>query len=97
MFPCCYCSSFDGSSFKKLLNHIKFIYSHEPDFLISCGDCGQSFNKFNSFRSHLNRKHSARKVVRVERFHDNAADNCSEGEDIHKKNDAREEPKEPCR
>lgn len=93
VFSCCYCSSFDGSSFKKLLNHIKFIHSHEPNFLITCGDCAQSFKKFNSFRSHLNRKHSARKVVQLERFHDNAADICSEGEDISEENDAREDPK----
>ena len=93
VFPCCYCSSFDGNSFKKLLNHIKFIHSHEPNFLITCGDCAQSFKKFNSFRSHLNRKRSARKVVQLERFHDNAADNCSDGEDISEENDAREDRK----
>ena len=89
----CYCSSFDGRSFKKLLNHIKFIHSHEPNFLKTCGDCAQSFKKFNFFRSQLNRKHSAREVVLLERFHDNAADSCSEGEDISEENDAREDPK----
>lgn len=58
-FPCSYCSSFVGSSFKKLLSHIKFIHSYEPNFTIKCGDCGQSFQKFNSFKSHIQRKHNA--------------------------------------
>ena len=57
-FRCCYCSSFAGNTFKKLLSHIKFIHSHEPNFTIACGDCGQSFQKFNSFKSHIQRKHN---------------------------------------
>ena len=58
-FRCCYCSSFAGNTFKRLLSHIKFIHSHEPNFTIACGDCGQSFQKFNSFKSHIQRKHNA--------------------------------------
>jgi len=57
-FRCCYCASFAGNTFKKLLSHIKFIHSHEPNFTIACGDCGQSFQKFNSFKSHIQRKHN---------------------------------------
>ena len=57
-FPCVYCSSFAGSSFKKLLSHIKFVHSFEPNFMITCGDCGQSFRNFNSFKSHIQRRHN---------------------------------------
>lgn len=56
MFPCPYCANFLGRSFKKLLSHIKFIHSHEPNFSIKCGYCSQTFKKFNSFKSHIQRK-----------------------------------------
>ena len=44
--------------FKKLLHHIKYLHSNEPNFMISCGHCNQSFRKFESFKSHLRRKHN---------------------------------------
>ncbi|XP_058961485.1 uncharacterized protein [Pocillopora verrucosa] len=56
MHSCPYCTSFLGRSFKKLLHHIKFIHSHEPNFSITCRQCGQSFRKFNSFKSHIQRE-----------------------------------------
>ena len=62
--PCCYCCSFAGSTFKIILSHIKFIDSHEPNFMITCGDCDQSFHKFNSFKSHNQRiKHNTRNLA----------------------------------
>jgi len=63
MFPCPYCSGFVGRSFKKLLSHIKFIHSHEPNFSITCGNCGQSFRKFNSFKSHIHREQMKNDLV----------------------------------
>lgn len=57
MFSCQYCADFSVRTFQKLLRHIKFIHSNEPNFCISCGHCGQSFKKFESFKSHLRRKH----------------------------------------
>ena len=43
MFPCTFCTKFLGHSFKRLLQHIKFIHSHEPNFSITRSDCGRSF------------------------------------------------------
>lgn len=57
-YSCCFCSGFVVATFKNLLNHIKFSRSHEPNFLIKCADCGRSFKKFNSFKSHIQRKHT---------------------------------------
>lgn len=57
-YTCCFCSRFVVGTFKKLLSHIKFSHSHEPNFLITCADCGRSFKKFNSFKSHIQRKHT---------------------------------------
>ena len=56
MYSCPYCAGFLGHSFKKLLGHIKFIHSHEPNFSITCGDCGQSFRNFSSFKTHIRRE-----------------------------------------
>lgn len=56
MSPCPYCTHFIGRTFKKLLGHIKFIHSQEPNFSITCGDCGKSYRKFASFKSHLQRE-----------------------------------------
>lgn len=57
MYSCHYCTEYTVHSFKKLLHHIKFIHSNEPNFRISCGYCSQSFKRFESFKSHLRRKH----------------------------------------
>lgn len=58
MFECTYCAQFSGRTFKKLLHHIKFVHSNEPNFQISCGHCNQYFKTFSSFKSHLRRKHN---------------------------------------
>ena len=58
MFNCSYCAEMSATSFKKLLRHIKFIHSHQPNFSVSCRHCHQTFQKFESFKSHLRRKHS---------------------------------------
>lgn len=62
MYSCTFCAGFLGHSFKKLLRHIKFIHSHEPNFSITCGDCGQSFRKFNSFKTHIRREQAKKKL-----------------------------------
>lgn len=49
MFPCTFCKEFLGHSFKRLLRHIKFIHSHEPNVSITYSDCGRSFRKFASW------------------------------------------------
>ena len=49
MFPCTFCTKFLGHSFKRLLQHIKFIHSHEPNFSITRSDCSRSFRKFASW------------------------------------------------
>lgn len=99
-FPCCYFSSFARSSFKKCLSHIKFIYSHEPNFMITWGDCGQSFQKFNSFKLHIQRQHNSKNLgarpendedVKVE--DDNVDVNSIDDEDHLEENDAEVEPK----
>jgi len=56
MYSCPLCSGFLGHSFKKLLSHIKFIHSHEANFSITCGNCGRSFRKFASFKTHIRRE-----------------------------------------
>ena len=55
-----FCSGFVVVTFKKLLSHIKFSNSHELNFLIKSTNCGRSFKKFNSFKSHtiIQRKHT---------------------------------------
>ena len=58
MFYCPYCTECCTTSFKKLLHHIKFVHSCEPNFSISCGHCNQTFRKFESFKSHLRRRHN---------------------------------------
>lgn len=57
MFICQYCADFSVRTHQKLLRHIRFVHSNEPNFSISCGHCGQSFKRFESFKSHLRRKH----------------------------------------
>jgi len=83
MYSCTFCSGFLGHSFKKLLSHIKFIHSHEPNFAITCGDCGQSFRKFNSFKTHIRRERAKRALAEhpeeaVTEIDDNEVDNDSE-------------------
>jgi len=63
MYSCTFCSGFLGHSFKKLLSHIKFIHSHEPNFAITCGDCGQSFRKFASFKTHIRRERAKKALA----------------------------------
>ena len=57
VYFCPYCGDYTGVKFNRHLQHIKFHHSNEPNFSISCGDCGQSFRKFESFKSHVRRKH----------------------------------------
>ena len=63
--------------------------------MITCGDCGQTFQKFNSFKSHIQRKHNSRNhhdnnsVVEVEEGGDL---DLSAEEDEGREDDA-EEPK----
>lgn len=56
MFVCTFCGEYALSE-KKLLHHIKFLHSHEPNFALPCRLCGQIFKKFDSYKSHLRRKH----------------------------------------
>ena len=65
MFHCPYCATFMGRTFNKLLHHIKFLHSHEPNFDNTCGDCDQSFRKFASFKSNIHRKHRNKESVRM--------------------------------
>lgn len=63
MYLCPFCAGFLGRSFKKLLGHIQFIHSHETNLSITCGDCGQSFRKFSSFKSHINREQEKKTIA----------------------------------
>lgn len=63
MYSCTFCSGFLEHSFKKLLSHIKFIHSHELNFAITCGDCGQSFRKFNSVKTHIRRERAKKALA----------------------------------
>ena len=63
MFPCTFCNEFLGHSLKRLLRHIKFIHSHEPNFSITCSDCGRSFRKFASYKTHIRRELAKKKAV----------------------------------
>ena len=60
---CPYCGDYTGVKFNRHLRHIKFHHSNEPNFSISCGECGQSFRKFESFKSHVRRKHRNQHVL----------------------------------
>ena len=62
MFPCPYCANFVTRTFKKLLSHIRFTHSHEPNFSITCGDCGKTYRKFTSFKTHLHREEKKRRL-----------------------------------
>ena len=66
MFYCPYCAHFTVRSFKKLLTHIRFTHSHEPNFSITCGECEKRFTKFTSFKSHIRRKHGDNHLLTVE-------------------------------
>ena len=66
MYPCTFCDEFLGHTFKKLQRHIKFIHSHEPNFSITCNDCGRSFRKFASFKTHIRREQA--KKQQAERY-----------------------------
>lgn len=41
------------------------MHSNEPNFKISCGHCGKTFQKFESYKSHIRRKHQELKSVEV--------------------------------
>jgi hypothetical protein len=56
MYVCTFCGEYALNE-KKLLHHIKFLHSHEPNFALPCRLCGQIFKKFDSYKSHLRRKH----------------------------------------
>ena len=74
MFSCSFCAGFSARTFKRLLHHIKFVHSNEPNFLISCVHCNHTFRKFESFKSHLRRKH---------RFADAAVEDHIQNENLH--------------
>ena len=74
MFCCHYCSHY-VKSFKKLLTHIRFTHSHEPNFSITCGDCAKSFKKFTAFKSHIRRKHENAETITLEVQQNNQLDN----------------------
>ena len=61
MYSCTFCNEFLGHTFKRLLRHIKFIHSHEPNFSITCSDCGRSFRKFASYKTHIRRELAKKK------------------------------------
>lgn len=77
MFCCPYCAHFTVQSFKKLLTHIRFTHSHEPNFSITCGECEKRFTKFTSFKSHIRRKHG-NDLLTVEVQHNNDLENDGE-------------------
>lgn len=78
MYSCMFCSGFLGHSFKKLLSHIKFIHSHKPNFAITCSDCGQSFRKVNSFKTHIRRERAKKALAEHPEEADTEVDNDSE-------------------
>ena len=53
---CSYCD-FECYSHSALLNHIKFIHQDDPQFKISCMDCGKTFKKWCTLKKHLHRDH----------------------------------------
>ena len=59
-FPCPYCATeeFAAPSEKLLLNHIRLVHSHDPDFSIQCSHpgCSRTFvTEFqNVSKSHFN-------------------------------------------
>ena len=87
MFPCHYCSKYNGLTFKRLLRHIKDKHSSEPGFSVSChiGGCQKIYTNLSSYESHLVRKHGGRdgnivpsnKIVEA----DNSLNN-NDGEDV---------------
>ena len=59
---CPYCGNYTGGKFNWHLRHIKYHHSHEANFSITYEDCGQTFKKFESFKSHARRKHNNQEV-----------------------------------
>ena len=87
MYSCTFCSGFLGHSFKKLLSHIKFIHSHEPNFAITCGDCGQSFRKFNSLKTHIRRERAKKALAEHPEEADSEVDDNEVGNDSEQDSD----------
>lgn len=95
MYSCPICSGFLGHSFKKLLSHIKFIHSHQPNFSITCGECGRSFRKFSSFKTHIRREQSKKDLAErteedfedVEEYDDNSSDVERDSDEEHEAGD----------
>ncbi|XP_041472583.1 uncharacterized protein LOC121421848 [Lytechinus variegatus] len=58
MYQCPRCL-YQGVRLRKLVNHIRSIHSHEPDFFLVCGiqGCQRSYKVFSSYITHLNRHH----------------------------------------
>lgn len=88
------CSDFTPRTFQKLLSHIKFIHSHEPNFSITCGDCGQTFRKFASFKTHIQREQRKKELARFNAplEGNDGADNENDGYSEEEERDSDEDP-----
>lgn len=84
---CCpICKTFGTEIFKKLLHHIRFTHSIEPNFCIRCGidGCEGKYRKYTSFYSHLRRSHKILFEGRPRPRSNVGSDNCgnSANEDL---------------
>lgn len=70
MQSCSICNTFRTITFKKLLHHIRFSHSIEPNFSIRCGidGCERKYRVFSTFYSHLRKFH--KRVFDVNIRHD---------------------------
>jgi hypothetical protein len=75
---CPYCGNYTGTKFERQLRHIRYHHSHESNFAIACGDCGQTFKKFESFKSHIRRKHKDQEVAIQHQQHEDQHDEIQE-------------------
>ncbi|KAJ8035843.1 Sterile alpha motif domain-containing protein 3 [Holothuria leucospilota] len=83
---CSICKTFRTKTFKKLLHHIRFTHSIEPNFCIRCGidGCERKYRKYTSFYSHLRRSHKILFEGRPRPRSNVGSDNCgnSANEDL---------------
>ena len=91
MYSCTFCSGFLGHSFKKPFSHIKFIHSHEPNFAKTCGDCGRSFRKFNSFKTHIRRERAKKALTEHPEEADTEVDDNEVDDDSEQDSDEEQE------
>lgn len=59
VFMCYHCQNYQTRVFRRLIEHLRLVHAHEPNFSIRCGinNCEKVYNNVDSYVKHIKRNH----------------------------------------